>query len=122
MITNDAVIGMISTMCTSCHWFYITGSRYFGNVRDESDWDFFVQDSEEVQQYLVAIGFQCQATSYYIGDKGISSVWAHPNLPIHVQVVKNAEEKNRKQQAIYNLIGRNFTRLPKHIQTFIWNT
>jgi len=38
--------------------FYLTGSRFFGTDRPDSDWDFFTQDSPEVRQFLRENGFR----------------------------------------------------------------
>ena len=38
--------------------FYLTGSRYFGGATENSDYDFFIQDSDEVARDLLHHGFE----------------------------------------------------------------
>lgn len=55
---------------------HVIGSRYFGNVRSQSDWDFIAEDTPEMRAFLQATGWKC--TRIY-DDKGLSntSFWRH---------------------------------------------
>lgn len=37
--------------------FHLTGSQFFGGARSDSDWDFYVQDSDDVKRWLDKKGF-----------------------------------------------------------------
>jgi len=46
--------------------FYLTGSRFFGNATNASDYDFFCQDTDEARQFLDVLrqdGFQIEKIS-----------------------------------------------------------
>lgn len=67
--------------------FHLTGSRYFGNATQLSDWDFFCQDSKQVRNFLVSLGFKVggQGTDYL--DNQMAFVYRHPEALVDVQVV-----------------------------------
>ena len=50
--------------------FYLTGSRFFTpkETNDLTDFDFFVEDSEEVRSFLIKKGFFCQYGAHNYQD------------------------------------------------------
>lgn len=51
--------------------FYLTGSRFMRYaVRPDSDWDFMVQDSTKVREFLETIGFDGLNILHYEGKDG----------------------------------------------------
>ena len=86
--------------------FYLTGSRYFGNPRGESDYDFFVQHSEAVAEYLENLGFRAdnKAFAYYDGDPSLIKLYFQEirmcGPHYHIQLVKDAQAKNHIQEIL----------------------
>lgn len=94
-------------MIESEHNFHLTGSRFFGNSTNQSDWDFFIQDSPQVRNWLVANNFKINKNSkyysddscvdvyrYYITDYKIDAHW------IDVQIVNDVSLKIKAQDLI----------------------
>lgn len=81
-------------IATSRFMFYLTGSRYFGNVTPESDHDYFVQDSPQLRSELELNGFVLECESY---KSDIIMVAVYKRENVHVQVVTNATIKQRIQ-------------------------
>lgn len=78
--------------------FFLTGSRFFGTHTEESDWDFFVQYSQEVEPALINAGFKLETESYAT-DPNFVKVYKREN--VHIQIVRDARHKLRVQ---HNLI------------------
>lgn len=59
--------------------FYLTGSRYMGGEREDSDWDFMVQDSPDLRAFLTDMGFGANILLYKGEDGGggtlTTAVW-----------------------------------------------
>ena len=70
MITN-MIPSFLQVLEESPFVFHLTGSRFFGDSKESSDWDFFTQYSNEVETFLKNYGFD-----YHIDykDEGISVV------------------------------------------------
>jgi len=81
--------------------FRLTGSRFFDTCHQNSDWDFFVSESEPglgdfLGRFFVREDNEKErwSPSIYIGDPTISTIWtnanwpANPNERVHVQVIK----------------------------------
>jgi len=105
-------INAIYAMEKSPFNFYPTGSRFFSvsNSTDKSDYDFFVQKSDEVRVFLRSIGLFKLNTSNYmeikfndeddiesINKNNIAEVWGGNILNIHVQLVDDVELKKTLQ-------------------------
>lgn len=84
--------------------FYVTGSRYFGGVTENSDYDFFVQDDEEIHEMLKGLGYDVIQHHDYANDKSITyvyekiSYYRNETHKIQIQVVKDAELKYEVQK------------------------
>lgn len=83
--------------------FYLTGSRFFKNNGEESDWDFFAELSDAKIDFLKSLGFKLglpgSRYDHYI-DQEIVMVMRH-SCGIDVQLVQNANVKNAAQDLIW---------------------
>lgn len=70
--------------------FYLTGSRYFGTERPDSDYDFFTQENEQLEKVLEDNGFRLDSESYQ-GDPIMTKVYAREN--VHIQLVIDVKMK-----------------------------
>lgn len=99
-------------LTNSPYLFYLTGSRYWGTNDSYSDWDFFVQDSEEVKQYLQNCEFYKIDHEYT--DKNTIHVYGDDptidNCNINIQLVADAQVKNIAQKIIKALHPDNLTK------------
>jgi hypothetical protein len=110
---------IISEMRSSLYEFYLTGSRYWGTFTEKSDWDFFVQDSKSVREYLTKRGFTNYSRySEYAADGQCIDVFVYRpfNEPssddlsnqVHVQIVLDAKFKQAVQEELFRLFPRGF--------------
>ncbi len=82
------------------HTFYLTGSRFFGGWKSNSDWDFFAQYSPEICKWLIDNRFTllCDPRTKYNDDECVKvyryqKFGQSPSIPtfqIDVQLVKDA--------------------------------
>jgi len=126
MIVNSPVamkVSMLDQIRTSVIHFHLTGSRFFGNVTDNSDWDFFVEHQDGLRDWLEARGFEPQGADYGEGneprfslpteeklDPTILEVWRYENPTgegesIHIQVIK--PERMPLKELAQGIIARN---------------
>ena len=118
MIPNDIMVAttqqkhddIISWIRQSEYEFFMTGSRFFGGIQEDSDIDFFVMFDEDVIKKLNEFGFTCRDMSnrHYCDDPYIEDlyVWGvkqhkethdiEPNQIIHVQVIKPRHMEKKK--------------------------
>lgn len=91
--------------------FTLTGSRFFGPCREDSDWDYFVEDSPELIRFLYDNGFvknYGQPSDYSSTDPTLLAVWQKDDVDIQV-VRKGLLWKKRLAQKIIkenNLLWR----------------
>lgn len=90
---------------TSKFDFYQTGSRYWGTPKEDSDWDFFVQDSQEVREFLGSLGFENSIEATYDGDLHCRAVYVFDphgdrKLRVEVQLVGDAVLKHVVQESL----------------------
>lgn len=87
----------------STFMFYPTGSVYLGVDTEESDKDFFTEDTPEVRKFLEDFGFNVLGVEDYYKDcLGIVDVYRLGK--IDVQVVKGAEQKQMFQQKFHSVL------------------
>jgi hypothetical protein len=96
--------------------FYLTGSRFFGTAKKDSDWDFFAQDSHSLVQVLIQLGFKVIALSDY-KDKNSALILKMDD--VHVQLVKDSALKDRAQKIL--LESGVMKNTPKTEHTKLWN-
>jgi len=98
--------------------FYITGSRYFKTNTLQSDWDFFVEKNEEVEEFLIDQGFFLDSQASY-SDPSIYKVYINPNDNVQVQVIFDVELKRLAQMVIKR---KNLITTDKEINRYIWGS
>ena len=103
MIINDystsSFFKTIQTLMNSADLFYLTGSRFFGNHKPNSDYDFFVKDSHEVHTQLIHMGFSLQMAEDYINDSSFMAIYvlSLDSEIIQIQVIKESEFQTKKE-------------------------
>lgn len=116
------VYQIINRLCDAGIELYPTGSRYFGGNRDDSDWDFFCEMSDNnLIDKLLKAGFCIENAGHYndrntvgYNDTNTALVFcchAIGRPKIHIQVVGSAELKcrvqdNRNFRAIYRVLNK----------------
>ncbi len=73
------------------HEFFLTGSRYFGGYHAGSDYDFFVQESAEVEAYLRGLDFVEDTDAQYEDDPSFVKVMTLVTAEgiVQVQLIKS---------------------------------
>ncbi len=89
----------------SVYEFYMTGSRYWGNAHEDSDWDFFDEDSTEVRNYLGSLGFTTDIARHYDTDRQCRAVYvcgdeAVPESIVQIQLVSSSKLKHCTQETL----------------------
>lgn len=100
--------------------FRLTGSRYFGTDRPDSDWDFFVQDAENTADFLTKNGFRLDSVSYK-EDSNITRVFKKDN--VHVQLVQDEKKKILLQcllKPVFQFLSLDLNRGTKTLNRAIW--
>lgn len=120
---NDITPVIVSELLKSSFDFYITGSRFWGNLNALSDWDFFVQESQEVTSYLMHMGFTTDPHHQY--DDPLTVEVMKRGL-IHVQIVHDAALKHVIQQTLFKyfpegMIPSYWADCPKKFATIMWD-
>lgn len=95
----------LSLLANSSHNFYLTGSRFFGNARELSDWDFFSQYSEELEKWLLEQGFTHLLGSQNLyNDENTAMVLERGWIQVQLQAEVNL--KIAAQTILDDLTGR----------------
>lgn len=116
-ITENPVL---KAMYESGHEFHLTGSHYFGNPKEGSDIDFFVQDGHKVRYWLEDVGFEEVFTSGYENDLETTRVYRHLS-GIDVQCVSDAEKKASIQKVFKRFHAESLAEC-KEDRNILWNT
>lgn len=136
ILSSDCVLSrfdqMLNVLRNSPNEYYLTGSRFFGGVRENSDWDFFVQSSPEVIKELVDLGI-CLVSKHDV-QSAIDSAGYFDSLTnqiyhteegcgIHVQLVSDVETKFAVQKLLKNskILGNFLTHEQKNLRKKIWD-
>lgn len=107
--------------------FYLTGSRFFGTTRENSDWDFFIEADGQgnINKFLESLGF-CRITNSEYKDASVSSVYLGYlcGAQVHVQLVypNQMKEKIQSQETLFRLynMGVLFPFYNKGMMRTIW--
>lgn len=78
--------------------FFLTGSRFFGTATEDSDWDYFTEDTPEARKVLEMEGYAEVYVRIVPGN--LRSVYFHSVSRKHVQLVSNVALKTRIQNAM----------------------
>lgn len=117
MITNMSSVfpSIVETLTEAPFNFYLTGSRTMGGVNKDSDWDFFVENSKEVIEFLNSIGFEKDNDSGYIDPTMVAVYYGYcehhgRRVKVDIQLVDNALLKLSVQQLL-TLFDKNTARV-----------
>ena len=82
--------------------FYLTGSRFFKTESPISDFDYFVQDSQEVRNFLHdnsfhTVGALGLVPPQYLDEQTVNVVYRDD---IHIQLVKDVTVKHQAQELL----------------------
>jgi len=105
LVTKTQVV--LSRLDESHLDFNLTGSRYFGGARPDSDYDFFVEDESSICHVLEDMGFFRLPFTNYKDNETISVyrfIVADEGTQIDIQVVGDAETKKKAQELLFNTI------------------
>lgn len=120
MITG--IVSQFGFLETSEFQFHLTGSRAFNCAKSDSDWDFFCQNSPEVQDFLVQNDFYPDS---FAGYETSTLVFKREN--IHIQLVDSFESKlkanneiltNRYLHILHNSLDKSKR---KHLWNYLLN-
>lgn len=110
----------LETLNASVFDFYLTGSQFFGGFSEESDYDFFVKDTELVRRFLLLTGFTCKHNKHYddpqcnaVMEKNFSN-----EVPVEIQLVRDCQRKMAAQMTLKRLNIMNM--IPKEARTNLW--
>ena len=84
--------------------FFLTGSRYFGGCRANSDYDFFVQDNEAIEPYLRSLGFVEDDDAQYEDDPSFVKVMTLATAEGVIQVQLTKSKLFARKQLMQNLL------------------
>lgn len=87
----------LATLANAKYTFYPTGSRYFGGATNESDWDFYAEDTNEVRAFLIDVGFVELPFNLMLdeyNDPNICAVFRH-SQHVDVQLTRYLDERRR---------------------------
>lgn len=111
---NKAFPSVVNRLNGSCYEFHLTGSRFFGQVEKHSDWDFFVEHSDDVIIFLTELGFSANImTTAYLGDPEVVEVMSVKDFHqgtctrIDIQLVKDVSLKLKAQDLLAKYWGEN---------------
>jgi hypothetical protein len=95
----------------------LTGSRYFGVARPNSDWDFMLPADDE---YRLPLDFvRKKEPKYTEHDPLIAGVYESYQSNIHVQIVLDMPLKIRAQEIARLHVGA-LNCVPKEEQAYLW--
>lgn len=114
---GDATVEALSFVQGSAGQFYLTGSRFFGNNAENSDYDFFTEATDEVAVELAEAGFKLLSEGNYEGTSAVVAVWEKGK--VQVQLVLDAPLKERIQSGIKHHIP-GFGHLDKNQRKLVW--
>ena len=88
-------------MSTMRSVFYLTGSRFFGTSRQDSDYDFFTACDADTIRHLLDMGFVILSRHNYIDSNTLFVLrYISENLQVDVQIESDVLKKNRAQSII----------------------
>lgn len=96
---------------------YLTGSRFF-NPKCDADFDFFCQNTPEIQSLFKSLGYADITSRFYEGCCQVVKVYRKGK--IDVQLVQNAILKQQIQQQLLSFYGTRFNNFPKSERKIYW--
>ena len=121
-LPDNSVENIIMELKTSSFHFHLTGSRFFGDIGFNSDYDFFTQEDPGTKNFLLNLGFREIKNHYYNDDQIINVFRLRINNSwIDVQLVKNVELKRMVQKSIKGKYLKQYLRMDKIQRRHLWN-
>jgi hypothetical protein len=108
MLTDVPVhVTVLAQLAAAPFEFRLTGSRFFGFDKPDSDWDFFAGPLQQgglsrLSNWLVQNGFFRESNVDYTGVLGVTQLWRHRLAAVHVQTVQDPELKSEVQRFMKN--------------------
>lgn len=101
--------------------FYLTGSRYFGCARPDSDWDFMVQDSPEVREFLKGLGFVQRVAPQYASNL-TTEVWEvqDGHVTIQVQLSQDVQKKRAVRDFLATAMSEQHRKANREERMWLW--
>ena len=95
---------------------FLTGSKFFGNAKEGSDWDFYAEYSAPLEAYLKREGYivSCEYEDYFTVK--VLTRRAH-GLKIDIQLVQDVELKTKAQIMLAPYIKR----VSKEYHKVLWD-
>lgn len=129
MLINAPIhVEVLALLASAPFEFHLTGSRYFGYDKPESDWDFFVDSNalygaSGLVNWLEHNGFYKESNRNYSGATSITQIWKHGIAPVHIQIVEDAETKARVQDILTSdhEVMYELGKLSKEGRKALWN-
>lgn len=108
--------------------FYLTGARFFGSATEESNWEFFAQNSTEITEWLekhsiVKEDTVCILTNDVLEVKHmVGVVEVHNKITrVFIHLVDNLKKKILVQNRLFNVYGKLMPTDPDILQ-MVWKT
>lgn len=98
--TSLASFDTIRLLNISRYRFYLTGSRFFGYAKPDSDWDFFTQDKEGLRDYLLSKGFTRLSMNPEWLSSNTLAIWNNKIAQVQVSIERDWQLKNDAQEFI----------------------
>lgn len=95
----------------------LTGSRFFGTDRPDSDWDFFIQHSTDLVDHLTAWGWS-KIGEAYKDDPNTAAVYQKGN--VQIQLVHDQKLKETLQQLIARLVHSPYSYQDEDTMRILW--
>ncbi len=123
------VESMLNLMKQSKFKFALTGSRLFGGVHSNSDWDFFVEHSQHLELDLESIGFRNISTKppsecHQYTDSSISKVMEmeFSDGIVQIQLLQKGMfgTKYQAQKFLVSRYGVTFSNFTKDERKLLW--
>jgi predicted nucleotidyltransferase len=122
---NSLTSILIALANNSTTAFYLTGSQFFGNNTNESDYDLFVDFNHDLNGYLNSLGFKIVENSHDYTFCDLVELWERATVEgvkIQVQVLREGKSavKHQAQTKIYS--NRElFNKLDKQQRSKFWS-
>lgn len=115
----------LAALDTSSLVFYLAGSRYMGCARLDSDWDFYVQNSDGVIAFLFEKGFSPMSKGYEGSNGGHTVVVMEKKeegRTVQVQVLRDVHLLRRVRDIIRVHLLEEHIKADKEARRFLWTT
>jgi hypothetical protein len=125
LFKRNSLASLLVALSNSEFEFYLTGSQFFGNYTNESDYDFFVDNNHKTLLFLSQLGFNEVVSNHDYDFNNLCELWERTTvegIKIQVQVLRCgcSEKKQIAQHRIYS-VRDIFNVLDKKQRSKFWN-